>query len=447
MQFDLVLTGGTLVRSDGMYHSDLGIREGKIVEIGDLKRSSAAEVVDISGLHVFPGVIDTQVHFREPGLTHKEDLESGTRAAVHGGVTCILEMPNTVPNTSDAQSLQDKIAFASGRAWCNFGFFIGATTENSRELAKLEQLPGCPGIKIFMGSSTGSLLVSEDDDLRAVLRSGVRRCPIHAEDEPRNRERRKLISEDPHPREHPYLRDAESAILATRRILALSEETRRPVHVLHISTGDEPGIIHSARQRGVPVTCEVTPQHLFFASPDCYEKLGTLAQMNPPIRDSDHRDRLWKALEAGVFDVFGSDHAPHTLEEKSQPYPTSPSGMPGVQTLLPVLLTFAAQDRIGYETIAQMACERPAELYGMIGKGRLQQGFSADLTIVDIQARWKLERSEVQSKCGWSPYEGEEFIGDVRHVLLAGNFVIRDQERQGTPAGTLLQFDSSSSES
>jgi len=440
MPFDLIIRGGTLATSEHLGVADIGITDGKIAEIGDLSYASSAGVVDATHLVVMPGVIDTQVHFREPGLEHKEDLATGTLAALAGGVTGILEMPNTNPTTTDAATLQDKLDRANGRAWCHYGFFVGATTENVDRLAEYENLPGSPGIKIFMGSSTGPLLVGDDEHLRRVLLSGRKRCPIHAEDEPRNKERKSLISDHPHAREHPFLRDAESARLATQRILALSEETGRPVHILHVSTTIEPPMIAEAKRRGLGTTAEVTPQHLWFAGPDCYDRLGTLAQMNPPIRSEEDRAGLWEALRAGIFDVFGSDHAPHTLEEKAQPYPQSPSGMPGVQTLLPVLLTFVAQGRLDFQTLVKMACERPADLYGMTGKGQLAVGYDADITIVDPAKSYVFERSMVKSKCGWSPYEGETLTGSIEAVVLNGKVAMRGGETVGSARGRQLVF-------
>ena len=440
VHFDLIIKNGTIVTSADAANGDIGIRDGKIAEIGNLSSAAAREVLDAENLWVLPGLIDTQVHFREPGLEHKEDLESGTRAALVGGVTGILEMPNTNPNTTTAATLTDKLIRAKGRAWCNYGFFVGASTENIDSLHTLELLPGTPGIKIFMGSSTGSLLVSEDDDLRKVLSEVSKRCPIHAEDEPRNRERKALISDHPHPREHPFLRDAESAKIATQRILRISQETGRPVHILHVSTADEPPLIAEAKAAGLGTTAEVTPQHLYFAAPDCYDRLGTLVQMNPPIRSAEHREGLWKALDAGVFDVFGSDHAPHTLEEKALPYPKSPSGMPGVQTMLNVLLTFVSQGRLSASKLVAMACESPARLYNIQGKGQLKVGFDADITLVDPKRKAVFERAMVQSKCGWSPYEGETLTGWVEHVVLAGEMVVRNGELVGSPAGQMMQF-------
>jgi dihydroorotase len=301
-------------------------------------------------------------------------------------------------------------------------------------------LPGTPGIKIFMGSSTGLLLVAGDDDLRRVLRSGRRRTPIHAEDEPRNRARKTLLSDNPHAREHPYLRDAESARLATERILRLSEETGRPVHILHVSTGDEIPLIRDAKTRGLGTTAEVTPQHLYFRSPDCYDRLGSLAQMNPPLRDWWHRDSLRRALAEGVFDVIGSDHAPHKLEEKAQPYPASPSGMPGVQTLLPVMLTLVKERLLTLAELVRLTSENPARIYGIAGKGKLEPGFDADIVLVDLDRTRTMERSMVQSKCGWSPYEGESLTGWPVHVILRGQVVVRDGGLVGSSAGRSVGF-------
>ncbi len=440
MVFDTLIRNARVVTSAKDEVADVGILRGKIAEIGSLGASSANAEIDAKGLALMGGVIDTQVHFREPGLEHKEDIESGTRAAIMGGVTSILEMPNTHPTTTSEEALRDKLSRAEGRAWCDYGFFVGASTDNINELARLENLPGVPGVKIFVGSSTGSLLVEDEEHLRQVLRNGRKRCPVHAEDEQRNRERKSLISAMPHVREHPFLRDAESARMATARMIRLAEEAGRPLHVLHVTTAEEPLLIADAKRRGLDVTAEITPQHLWFTAPECYDRLGTLAQMNPPIRSKEHTDALWAALAAGVFDVFGSDHAPHTLAEKQQPYPASPSGMPGVQTMLPVLLTFVAQGKIGLRQVIRMACENPALLYGMAGKGKLEPGFDADLLLVDLERTYRFERDMVQSKCGWSPYEGETFTGAIEHVFLRGEHVVQQAQRLAPPRGEVLTF-------
>jgi dihydroorotase len=438
--FDLILRGGTLLTSDGFQGSDLAIENGKIMAIGDLTSASAKEVREVSGLTIMPGGIDTQVHFREPGLEQKEDLESGSRAALHGGITAFLEMPNTKPETITPQALQDKLDRAAGRSWVHYGFFVGATPDNAHRLSEYENLPGTPGVKMFMGSSTGDLLVDADADVLQVLKHGKKRVAVHSEDEARNVTRKALISSQPHAREHPFLRDAESARLSTERLIRLCEETGRPVHILHISTADELPLIRDAKKRGLPVTCEITPQHLWFTAPDCYENLGTKAQMNPPLRTADHNQALWEALEEGLFDVFGSDHAPHTQEEKAKPYPQSPSGMPGVETLLPVLLTYCAQGRLGYPKLVEMLCERPAAMYGMLGKGQLSVGFDADLTLVDLQKKWQVDEAQLQSRCGWSPYHGTTLTGQVQSVYLDGVNALLAGERTHNRKGRQLSF-------
>lgn len=440
MPFHLIVRGGTVFTPAGRVQTDVGIEDGRIVVVGDLSSAEANEVIDARNLWVFPGLIDTQVHFREPGLEHKETIETGTRAAVAGGVTTVFEMPNTDPTTTDAEVLRDKLRRAEATAWSRIAFFVGASATNADLLAELEMLPGTPGVKIFMGSSTGSLLVETDDDLRRVLKSGVRRCPIHAEDEPRNRANKSRLTDPPHPRQHPNLRDAESARLATERILRLSAETGRPVHVLHISTADELPLLAAAKEQGLGTTCEVTPQHLWFAAPDCYDRLGTFTQMNPPIRSEKHREELWKAVQAGLFDVFGSDHAPHTRGEKAKTYPASPSGMPGVQTMLYALLTFVAQGKLPAEQLVQMACQTPADLYGLVGKGRIEPGYDADFVLVDPTRRTLFGPEHVVSKCGWSPYDGETFVGAPLATFIAGVPVWREGEFLTRPTWRNLRF-------
>jgi dihydroorotase len=436
---DVILRGGSLVSEQGVEVGDLGISGGKVVEKGDLAGREARDVVDAAGRLVLPGVIDTQVHFREPGLEHKEDLESGTRAAIFGGVTTIFEMPNTQPPTTTAEALEDKLKRAEGRAWCDYAFFVGASPENAGNLARLEQLPGTPGVKIFMGSSTGSLLVDDPEVLRMVLENGERPCPVHSEDEQRMRERKALLSADPHPREHPFLRDPLSAVISTKKLIELCRQTGRPVHILHISTADELPLIKAAKEEGLPVTCEATPQHLSLEA-SLYETLGSRLQMNPPIRDESHRAAIFRALEEDLFDVIGSDHAPHTLEEKAQPYPKSPSGMPGVQTLLPVMLTWAARGALSYEKLARLTSAAPARLYGIADKGALEPGFDADLVVLDPGRPWTIGADWLQSKCGWSPYEGWEIPVGIERVMLRGETQIRDGSRVGKPSGRPVRF-------
>jgi dihydroorotase len=440
VEFDLILFGGQIVTSRGIRTADIGIKNGRISEVGDLEGRQTSDRRNVSAFHIFPGAIDTQVHFREPGLEHKEDIQTGSLAALHGGVTTFLEMPNTKPETISRDALSDKLQRAAGRAYVHYGFFVGASPSNAEELQHLENLPGTPGVKIFMGSSTGDLLVDKEEDLLRVLKSGKKRVAVHAENEARNVERKSLISSKPSAVEHAFLRDAESAKMATEQLIRLSKQTGRPVHILHISTADELPLIAAAKQEGLPVTCEVTPQHLWFVSPECYTRLGNKTQMNPPIRSAEHREGLWKALEADLFDVFGSDHAPHTLEEKNKAYPSSPSGMPGVETMLPILLTFASEGRLTLPKIVRMLCERPAELYGMQGKGKIEVGYDADLLLVLPEKSYILDESNLHSKCGWSPYHGEKLTGLIQSVFINGEIAKEGGVTIGDPKGKQIEF-------
>jgi dihydroorotase len=435
--FDLVIRGGTCLTPSGRVAIDIGVKGGRIAALGDLGRAAAAETLDAKGLHVLPGVIDTQVHFREPGLEHKEDLESGTRAAALGGVTAVFEMPNTNPSTTTAEALADKLRRAQGRVWCDIAFFVGATPDNAEQLATLERQPGCCGVKIFMGSSTGSLLVAEDDAVARVLSHGFRRCAVHSEDEARLRERRKLVEGGAPVAMHPEWRDAETALRSTRRLVALAERARRRVHVLHVTTADE---IPLLAQHKDLVTVEVTPQHLTLAAPECYERLGAYAQMNPPIRDARHREGLWRGIADGIVDVIGSDHAPHTHEEKAKPYPQSPSGMPGVQTLVPIMLDHVNAGRLSLERFVDLTSAGPARLYNIAGKGRMAVGYDADFTLVDLKAKRRIENKWIASKCAWTPFDGMTVTGWPRATVVRGAIVMRDDALAAAPTGTLVRF-------
>ncbi len=435
--FDLVISGGTALTPMGRVAADVGVRDGRIAALGDLGRAAAAERFDAAGLHVLPGVIDTQVHFREPGLEHKEDLETGTRGAAKGGVTAIFEMPNTSPNTDSADALAEKLRRAEGRAWCDHAFFLGATDANAEALGALEWLPGCAGVKIFMGSSTGSLLVADDATLRRVLASGRRRAAIHAEDEDRLNARKALLDPAAGAAQHPHLRDVETAVLATKRILALARETGRRIHVLHISTAEELPLLAAAKDIA---TVETTPQHLTLSAPECYERRGSYAQMNPPVREARHREALWQAVADGVIDVIGSDHAPHTREEKEQAYPASPSGMPGVQTLVPLMLDHVNAGRLSLERFVDLTGAGPNRIYGIAGKGRIALGYDADFTIVDLKARRTITNGWMETRCGWTPFDGMTVTGWPKATVVRGNIVMREDELLGPPAGRPVAF-------
>lgn len=437
MILDLLVHGGAVWTPSGLERLDVGIRGGRIVALGALGGHAAAERLDAAGLTVLPGVIDTQVHFREPGLEHKEDLGTGTAAAALGGVTAIFEMPNTSPSTTTAALLADKVARARQKAWVDFAFFAGATGEDPEVLAQLERQEGCCGVKIFMGSSTGSLLVSEDAALERVLRAGRRRVAVHCEDEDRLRERKALVAQGADPRQHPVWRDEESALRATTRLLRLARDAGRPVHVLHVTTAEELTLLAQHRDLA---TVEVTPQHLLLSAPDCYERLGTFAQMNPPIRGEHHRLALWEAVRNGLVDLIGSDHAPHTREEKARPYPQSPSGMPGVQTLLPLLLDQVARGALSLGRLVDLCCAAPQRVYNLARKGRVALGYDGDLTLVDLQARRTLQHSQQASRCGWTPFDGVEVQGWPTATVVRGRVVMRDGELLGAPSGEPCRF-------
>jgi dihydroorotase len=437
--YDLLLKGGSIASTSGVELADVAIRSGSIARVGAIAPDESAQVMDITGLTVLPSTIDTQVHFRQPGMEHKEDLETGMLAALTGGITGVLEMPNTLPPTTSANALQDKLSTASETPWTNYGFFVGATCDNASELSLLERFPGTPGVKLFMGSSTGSLLVPDDASIKRVLDNGTRRVVFHSEDHFRLEDRKQSIPIDATAQYHPVWRDERCAIESTERLIRLSAETARPIHILHISTAEECRMIWQAKKAGIDITCEATPQHLFFAAPEAYEKLGSLVQMNPPIRTKEHRDAIRKALQDGLFDVVGSDHAPHTLEEKSLPYPTSPSGMPGVQTMLPAMLNFVNQGLISINQLVQLVCQGPAQLYGIQGKGKVEPGYDADLSIVDLNRSSVVQNDWIRSKCKWTPFAGEPLTGWPVHVVLNGQVALRDGEAIAQ-AGTQMSF-------
>jgi dihydroorotase len=434
--FDLLIRGGICATPSGIAEADLGVRAGRIAAIGNLSGAKAAEVYDAKGLHVLPGVIDTQVHFREPGNEHKEDLESGSRAAVLGGVTAVFEMPNTSPPTTSRLAMEDKLSRARNRMHCDYAFYVGATPQNVGALSELESMLGVCGVKAFLGSSTGTLLLSEEEAIFAALKGGRRRMAVHSEDEARLKERNSFAKTGD-PRTHPVWRDAETARLSTERVLRLARAAGRKLHVLHVTTADELPLLADARDFA---TVETTPQHLTLAAPECYERLGTYAQMNPPIREAHHREALWKAVSEGLVDVIGSDHAPHTREEKNKTYPNTPSGMPGVQTLAPILLDHVNAGRLSLERFVDLTSAGAARIFGIAGKGRIAKGFDADFTIVDLKKKRKIENSWIASKCGWTPFDGMETTGWPVATIIRGKAVMRDHALTQASQGQPLRF-------
>ncbi len=432
---DLILKGGTVVNHDGVGLRDVAIRGGRIAGIGGFAASQGGEVIDCRGLHILPGVIDTQVHLREPGAEHKEDLETGGRAAIMGGVTAVFEMPNTRPLTVTAAALADKLRRATNRMYCDFAFFIGGTRENAAQLGELERLPGCAGTKVFMGSSTGELLAEDDDSVAKILANISRRAAFHSEDEYRLRAR-KSEQREGDPASHPIWRDAEAARLSTERLLRLARQAGKRIHVLHVSTAEEMPLLAANKDIA---SVEVTPQHLTLSADD-YGRLGTLLQMNPPVRDGTHREALWRALQSGIVDVLGSDHAPHTLEEKAKPYPHSPSGMPGVQTLVPVMLDWVSKGRLTIERFVDLTSHGPSRIFGIAGKGRIAEGYDADLTVVDLARRREISDGWIESRCKWTPYRGMTTTGWPAGTLVRGRRVMWEGRIIGEAQGRPVRF-------
>jgi len=433
--YDLILKGGTVVNQDGEGQRDVAVRDGRIVALGQFDASQAGKVIDCPGLHVLPGVIDSQVHFREPGIDHKEDLESGSRAAVMGGVTSVFEMPNTNPLTTTAETLADKVSRAHHRMHCDFAFWVGGTRENVKDIPELERLPAAAGIKVFMGSSTGDLLVEDDQGVRDILSFTRRRAAFHSEDEFRLRERADLRVEND-PRSHPVWRDEEAALKCTKRLVSIARDVGAKIHILHLSTAEE--VDYLVDHKDV-ASIEATPHHLTLTD-EAYERLGTLVQMNPPVRAAHHGERLWYGLDQGILDILGSDHAPHLLEEKQQPYPKSPSGMTGVQTLVPIMLDHVNAGKLSLARFVDMTSAGPARLFQTARKGRIAVGYDADFTVVDMKKTKTITNDWIASKCGWTPYDGKTVTGWAVGTIVRGNQIMWDEELTMPSQGEAVLF-------
>ncbi|MCO4793207.1 MAG: dihydroorotase [Bacteriovoracaceae bacterium] len=433
--YDVILKNIQAQLPSGIKTCNVGIENGKIASLEASENDSATTVIDGTGKHLLPGVIDSQVHFREPGLTHKEDLESGSRSAACGGVTTFLEMPNTNPSTTTAEAIAKKVELAKSKSHTHFGFFIGATGENLDELLKVPTMEGCCGIKIFLGSSTGDLLLYNKEKLLEVFKGTKSMIAVHSENEEMLKENKSIQQNATDVHAHYKWRDVETAFSSTTRVIEIAKEAGRKVHVLHITSKKE---IEFLKDNKDFCTVEVTPQHLTLFAPDIYNEIGTYAQMNPPIRTKENTDALWVGLENGTVDVIGSDHAPHTKEEKDQGYPKSPSGMPGVQTMLPIMLDHVNKGRLSLEKCVQLLSENPAKLYGLETKGKIQVGLDADLVMVDLTRKWTVEDSAMMSKVGWTPFKGKEIQGWPEVTIISGVVVARDgkivnEEFKGSP--------------
>ncbi len=433
--YSLILKNGTCYIEGKLVKTDLALLGNKIKKIGKVELNSS-KVIDATNKVILPGIIDTQVHFREPGSTDAEDLESGSRAAVLGGVTSLFEMPNTNPPTSNLIEFDKKLQLAKDRMHSNYAFYFGATPDNVDQLSKLKNLKGCCGVKLFAGSSTGKLLVDKEADIEKVISNSDRIVSIHSEDEEILKLRKKFIVKgDVH--SHPEWRNSECAISSTRRVVKIAERYNKQIHILHVSTKEEVDFLAMHKKN---VTFETTPQHLTLYAPDCYDKLGTYAQMNPPIRSKDHYERLWVAIKNDLVDVLGSDHAPHLKENKDKEYPNSPSGMPGVQTIFPVMLDHVNNGKLPLEKLIKLLCENPCKIFGIKNKGFIKQGYDADLTIVDMKKEQIIKDEMIASKCGWTPFNNYKVKGFPIGTIVNGVLVMSEGKVVSKAQGQPLDF-------
>ncbi len=436
--YDLLLKNGEVVLPDGVSKVDIGVLNGKIKAIEQTSSSSAKQIVDCKGLHVLPGVIDSQVHFREPGNEHKETLESGMRSAAMGGVTAVFEMPNTNPLTVTGEAIADKLERAKKAAWTDYAFYLGGTQHYSENLAEWEKIKGVCGIKVFMGASTGDLLSASDEELEAVLSNGRRVVAIHAEDEYIMQENKKTILGNSNDvKLHGKWRSEESCFSATSRLLNIARKYNRRVHVLHITTAQEMDLL--AKNKDI-ASVEVLPIHLTLHAPECYEKLGTLAQQNPPVRETHHQDALWEAVRNGTVDIIGSDHAPHTIKEKNGTYPATPSGTPAVQTMVPIMLNHVHEGRLTLERLVELWSYGPERIHKLSTKGRIAVGYDADFTVVDMKMKKTITNEQQCSISQWTPFDGMDVVGWPISTIIRGNIVMQNDELCSTPVGKPIAF-------
>ena len=433
---DLIIKNGSCYIDGNLKKLDLGITKDKISQIGDLSKEKANNFFDAENLIVLPGCMDTQVHFREPGSTDAEDLNSGSKAAVVGGITGVFEMPNTKPPTSNKKEFQNKLNLAKNRMYCNYAFYFGATPDNHKDLSELKNLEGCCGVKLFAGSSTGTLLVDKEKDIEKVFEKTSKIVSVHSEDEEILNLRKKLIIKG-NVLTHPVWRNEECAISSTRKIVKIAKRLNKKAHILHVTTKEE---VDFLSQNKGNITFEITPQHLTLTSPECYEKLGTFAQMNPPIRDKSHFDRLWYAVRNNYNDTIGSDHAPHLKKNKQKEYPDSPSGMPGVQTLLPVMLNHINEGRLKLDQLVKLLCENPTNIFRIQNKGFINKSFDADFTIIDLNKIIEIKNEKIESKCGWSPFDGYKFKGTPVATIINGKIKMKNGKILGDPTGKTIKF-------
>jgi len=439
MRYDLLLRNGILVLPWGEAEADIGVRDGRIAAIGK-NLGDAAEIFNAANLYVLPGIIDPHVHFRDGGaggIEGVEDMLSGSKGAVLGGVTSVFDMPNTTPAAIDAGALNAKRGYISGHAYCDVGIYVGATKENADSLGELETIDGVCAIKLFAGSSTGNLLVEDDASIERVMRSGRRRIAFHSEDEDRLQARKTLFKTGDPYASHALWRDVECAFLGTRRIMALARKTKRPAHILHVSTAEELEYLKDFRDLA---SVEVLVNHLLQSGPDIYERLGGYAVMNPPLRDARHLAASWAAVADGTVDVIGSDHAPHARAAKERPWPECAAGLTGVQTMLPMMLDQVSQGRLTLSRLVDLMAAGPARIYGAVNKGRIAAGYDADFSVVDLRRVERIENARMATRCGWTPFDGVSVRGWPVATMIRGKLAMRDGEVLGAPGGRAISF-------
>lgn len=441
LSFDYIFKDGKVALPSGIVDADIGVKDGIIEEIGKIPKESASSVtdsiIDCNNLHVLPGVIDSQVHFREPGLENKENLESGMKAAAAGGVTCVFEMPNTNPLTITPEAMADKLQRASRVAWTDYAFYLGGTGRTSSNLSEWENLEGTCGIKIFIGASTGDLITPSDEEIEAVISNGKRVIAVHAEDQYiMDRNKKEILGSSTDVSMHNIWRSPESCLSATRRVVEIAKKYKRRVHILHITTAEE---MEYLKMNKDVASVEVLANHLSFSAPECYERLGTLVQQNPPIREKHHQDALWRAINDNTVDILASDHAPHTLDEKAQTYPSSPSGTPGVQTLVPVMLNHVSNKKLSIERLVDLWSHGPHRIHKIHNKGQITKGYDADITLVDLNKKMTITNAQQKSRTGWTPYDGLNVTGWPVMTMIRGNIVMREDELL-QPIGQQVKF-------
>lgn len=439
----IIIKSATIVNEGRTFIGDVFIENGLIEQIGSSLNMAADKVINAEGLHLFPGCIDDQVHFREPGLTHKADIFTESRAAIAGGITSFMEMPNTVPNTLTQELLEDKYQIARRTSAANYSFFMGAGNDNLEQVLKTDPKNVC-GIKVFMGSSTGNMLVDNEKTLDGIFSRTPMLIATHCEDEATiraNAERFKLqYGDDLTPEMHPLIRNAEACFISSSLAVGLAKKYNTRLHILHISTAIETSLFdNSIPLEKKKITSEACIHHLWFSDAD-YAKKGNWIKWNPAIKTAADRDEIFKAVLDDRIDVIATDHAPHTIEEKSQPYSKAPSGGPLVQHALIAMLEFYKQGKISLEKIVEKMAHSPAICFQIENRGFIREGYWADLVLVDLNKRSTVSRANVLSKCGWSPFEGQTFASSVVSTIVSGNLVYENGKITDGVFGKRLVF-------